>query len=150
MSAVLVDITQGVVDLLNAGSFSQSFIAQRAIVPAYAADDDSELEVLVGSIDWTIDLSAGTREYSQDLYTVQIGIFDQIPRLNDGSGAIDRDQVDAMILLMQEIIDALKAAPDVAGATLIALRSRPVYDPAQLDKTNTFQSVIALDYRMLR
>ena len=52
---------------------------------------------------------------------------------------------------VQEVIDALKASPSLGGgATLVAVRNQPVFDPAQLDTNGTFVSVLQADYRLLR
>lgn len=150
--AVITTITLAVETALTAAAagFSQTFVPVRTYDPVYDSKANLGLKVFVGSINEVIDLDAGTRGgLSQDLYTVQIGVFDQIAR-DPTTGALSITQLDADLWLLQQIKDYFKQNTAAGDGVLIAIRNAPVYDRAQLDKTGTFYSIISLDYRLLR
>lgn len=146
----IIDIQEALTDLLNTASLSQEFTAARVYIPNYSISDSPGLLVFVLGLNSVVDMDAGMRDGTNvETHTITVAVYNQIPRIN---GQPKSSNVDAMMVLVQELTDFIKTTPQILedGTTLVGIRTSPVYDPALLDSQNTFCSVLQLDYRLLR
>lgn len=151
MSAVIQDIADAVAARLNGASLSQQFEAVRCFIPSYSINETPGLQVFVLGLSQVHDLDNGYRDGSSlDTYSISVAIYRQVGR--DSFGQPDSAALDAMVQLVQEIVDEMKRPAVLLedGSSLVGVRCSPLYDPAALDSTGTFVSVVQLDYRLLR
>jgi hypothetical protein len=147
--SAIVTVANAVTSLITGASFELTPTAvTRCYVPNFNIEDQPGLQVFVLTMTQVIDVTGGDRSASMDVYTVTIAIYQQVSR--DTGGQIVSSEVDGLLYFVQQVIDLLKANDLEGGGGLIAVRNKPVFDPAQLDKNGTFMSVIEADYLLYR
>jgi hypothetical protein len=142
MSAI-TDIAEAVKDELNAGSFGQTFTAERHYKPSFDLPDMKTLHVSV--VPKGLAMQATTRSSAQ--HDVQIDIAVQ-KKFTAGDNA----ELDPLMELVEEIADFFKqrrldAYPQ---AVWVKTENAPIYAAEHMDELRQFTSVLTLTYRVLR
>lgn len=140
---VLLEIADALLAALNAEDFSQAFTAVRSYRPDFDLPELATLRVsVVPKADTT---SAATRTDDFHEVSVDIGVQQRVPQG-------DRDALDALLTLMQELGDFLKRRrlDGVPAATWVRTANEPVFDPDHLAEKSVFTSVLTVTYRVRR
>ena len=135
----LADITQAVVDALNAAPqpFAEAFTAVRSYRPQFDLEDMTTLHVTV--VPRTRDGSTPTRGTAQDKIVIDIAVQ---KRLDEKIG--DDGQIDALIDLAERIADFLATAGPYAGARWVSDENAPVYSREHLTSLHQFTTVVSI------
>jgi hypothetical protein len=142
-TAKIVEIATSLVTRLNDGSFSQEFTAERTYDPAVnlAALDDLKVTVVIKD-------SAGTpltRNLMENTHSVDIAVRKRV------DPAV-LPEVDALILLCEEITDDLLGTPILSGAgvQIVSVGIVAVYSPEAIRDKRAFLSVLTVTFRETR
>lgn len=140
--SVVVDIADKVVSELNAGTFSQSFTAERAYLPCYALEDVKDLRITV--VPKGVEIQIKDRSSTQDDVGIDIAVQQKLT-------AADNAEIDPLLALVQEVADSLRfkrfTAPD---AVWVGTRNEPVYAQEHLDRFRVFTSLLTFTFRVFR
>jgi len=148
--SLVTEIADAVAAELNAAApgsvFSQTFTAQRKIVPAYELSELTDLKVTV--VPKAVEITGSTRAASQYEITVDIGIQKKLP---PGSGDGD-DQVETLGTLVDQIAEYLRRRPlpGAPFAAWVGITNDPVYAPEHLLEQRVFTSVLTVTYRAMK
>jgi len=138
----VVDLVQEIVDQLNAGSFSQSFTAERKY---YVDPDLSEIETLqVTAAVSRQEITTYARAYEQFNITVDVAIQNK---------AGDDATRDTMVDFAEEIIDFLRGKNMTPGAETfdwLRIENEPVYFPDHFREYGVFTTLIRCTYQITR
>lgn len=143
--STITSIADAVTDRLNAGSFSQSFTAERHYQPQF---DLAELETLkVSVVPRSLTVSGSSRRQSQYDALVDIGVQKRLSADGD-----EKAQVDALLDLVEEIADHLRfeRLPGLPEAVWVGLAHEPVVAAEHLEQHRQFTSLLTATYRVLR
>lgn len=143
MPAALTNIAEAVKDELEAATLSKTFACERAYMPIYDAKV-AGLKVYVLTLGQQVENT--TRFADQFTYQVKVAIYQK-------AKPDDVATLDGLVAFAEEVIDLLRSKKQLtnyAEASLAGIGNEPVYDPAQLNENHVFQTVITLDYRLLR
>jgi len=146
MSTHIPDITDAVVAALNGAAFSQPFTAKRHYVPTFDLKEMKTLHVTV--VPRGVEVSTVSRSLIQHELQVDVGIQQKLPAPADPAG--DQAFVDALMGLVQEIADVLRAAGRFGEAQWVKSENKPIYSPEHLEQLRQFTSVLTLTLRTLR
>ena len=137
----LLSIADAVVTALNAGGFSRPFAAERKYQPVFEAADLADLRVSVVPKGMT--LAVATRAADDCDCSVDIGVQQKVDVDNPA-------QLDALMALVQEIIERLRRRPLEAcpAAVWVSLKNEPVFAPEHLNQQHVFTSVLTVTYRL--
>lgn len=147
MSLVL-DVADAVAAELNAApvspaTFSQTFAAERLVLPIFELADLAELKVTV--VPRSLQITGSTRAASQYEVAIDIGVQKRVGKQVD-------DDVEALSTLVDEIADYLRRRP-LSGASYVAwvsIANEPVYAPEHLAEQRVFTSVLTVTYRAIK
>lgn len=130
------DLADAIVTEINSGSFSLSFTAVKRFLPLYKLEELQVLRVtvLVGNVA----RERATRSSTAETVTITVGIQQRVDN-PDADGA-------TLLQLATEINDYLQDK-DFGNAIFLESGFRVVYDPASIDTTRVFTSVLTLTYR---
>ena len=147
--SLVVDIADAVVGELNAapgGTFSQTFTAERKVLPVHELKDLADLKVTV--VPKAVEISGSTRAASQYEITIDIGVQ---RKLAPGSGDPDTE-VATLGTLVDEIADYIRRRPLSAApwASWVSIANDPVYAPEHLLEQRVFTSVLTVTYRAIK
>lgn len=147
MPAVVVEIAEAVVDVLNDATLSQTFTASRAYAPVFGVQDEDEddleeLQVIVVPRELTAVPLA--RKSSMFDYVIDIGIC---KRSADTNALID-----PLVLFAQEVMDLFrgKELEGYEQAKCVAVANNPIYDFAALTQNKAFMSLVTLTFSKSR
>ena len=139
MPAAIVQLADAVVADLNAATFSQSFTAQRSYLPRWKLEELATIRVTVVPKD-DVGERASRAQWQED-YQLDVAIQQRL-------GANETAQMDALVLLGQELADYFKSRnPAGDFATLVAVAFAPLFDPDHLEKHKTLTTVLNLTFR---
>jgi len=139
MPAAIVQLADAVVADLNAATFSQSFTAQRSYLPRWKLEELATIRVTVVPKD-DVGERASRAQWQED-YQLDVAIQQRL-------GANETAQMDALVLLGQELADYFKSRnPTGDLATLVAVAFAPLFDPDHLEKHKTLTTVLNLTFR---
>jgi len=145
--ALVIDIADAVVALLNGGSFSQAFEAERRVLPSFELSDLADLRVTV--VPKAVETLTASRSLNQYDVQVDVGVQKKLP----SGGDVDAE-VATMCGLVEEIADLLKGkALEGTGWRAVWARpavNEPVYSTEHLAETRVFTSVLTLTYRAMK
>jgi hypothetical protein len=147
--AVMVEIAEAVLAVLNGASLSQSFVATRAYAPVQAQEALDTLEITVIPLEESM-AQLSRRDDNFD-YVVRIGIQRRI-----GKGAMTNDAIntacDSLLLLAEEIKDLFrsKTLEGYAAASSVDTSTLALFIPEHTDQHRVFTSIIALTFRKSR
>jgi len=139
MPAAIVQLADAVVADLNAATFSQSFTAQRSYLPRWKLEELATIRVTVVPKD-DVGERASRAQWQED-YQLDVAIQQRL-------GANETAQMDALVLLGQELADYFKSRNPAGDlATLVAVAFAPLFDPDHLEKHKTLTTVLNLTFR---
>ncbi len=140
MSAKIIDIADAVAALLNAGSFSRTFTAERHVLAEF---DLGALQTLrVSVVPRGLSIAPASRSQRTYDYQVDVGIQEHVAGLSD---------VDGLLALTEEVVDYLTGVHlEDEDAMWMSTENAPVYVPQHLDQERTFTSVVTITYRVWR
>jgi len=138
--AVLIDIPDAVVAVLNGATLSQIFTAERTYLSILDLNTLDGLQVFVSPSMLTIsrfDLAPRQAFLPQ----VQIGIRQRV--------SLAPADVDPLIILTQEIIELFRPVLLLGTrAKLQSIENTPAYDPMALDEKHVFLTTILLTFQV--
>lgn len=144
--STITAIADAVVARLNAGSFSQSFTAERHYQPVF---DLADLETLrVSVVPRSLAIVGASRRQSQFDAQIDIGIQKRLtPDPTD-----DQSEIDALLDLTEEITDYLRfeRLPEAPEAVWVGVTQEPVVAAEHLEQHRQFTTILTLTYRVLR
>ncbi len=139
MPAAIVQLADAVVADLNAATFSQAFTAQRSYLPRWKLEELATIRVTVVPKD-DVGERASRAQWQED-YQLDVAIQQRL-------GANETAQMDALVLLGQELADYFKSRNPAGDlATLVAVAFAPLFDPDHLEKHKTLTTVLNLTFR---
>jgi|TARA_R100000149_G_scaffold66155_1_gene43534 hypothetical protein len=138
---MLQETVQNVVDVINAGTYSDTFTAEVAWVP-HTDNKDDDLKVFV----WCDDANYNRETRCPDLKfsgTIKVAMRDRVN--------VDvQSDVTNKISLMQEIINQIGTVKTFAGgATFDSISWFTVYDNQALFEDSLFVSIFGMDIRSI-
>lgn len=141
MPAKIIEIAEAVKDELNAGSFSQSFTAERLYEPQFELPEMKTLRVSV--VPKGVTLAPATRSSDFVDYAIDVAVQKKIA---------DDSETDELMTLVQEIVDffSRRVLSGATGASWVKTENNPVWDPTHMRELRQFTSLITVTYRMLR
>jgi hypothetical protein len=134
------DIADGVISLLNEGTFSSSFTAKRVAVPLFERETLRSLTVTLWIVSETERVIS--REHTERLYTVDVGI--QNPADPDSVSDID-----SMMTLIEEVRDTVRGTT-IGSAVHAGTEAEPLYNLQTIGDSREFISVISITYREVK
>src|SRR5512136_3281491 len=136
MPAAIVQLADAVVADLNAATFSQSFTAQRSYLPRWKLEELATIRVTVVPKD-DVGERASRAQWQED-YQLDVAIQQRL-------GANETAQMDALVLLGQELADYFKSRNPAGDlATLVAVAFAPLFDTDHPEKHKTLTPVLNL------
>ena len=150
--AVIVTLADEVTEILNAkaGSWSQSFVAQRMYQPKRELEDTDTLRVTTAIAAWRV-APDNRAEWSNE-FDIDIGIqFRAGPKSGDQA----TNKFDELLLLVQQITDYFEDnRPPIAACPLTEIQyggpAGAPYVPEHIEKLTQFTSVIRLTFTKWR
>lgn len=141
--AVITDIADAVVAQLNAGTFSQSFTAERAFLPVFELSDLKNVRVTV--VPKGVAIIPGGRSHNQHDYAVDAAVQKKLD-------AADNAEIDPLVTLVDEIADffRLKRLESYPGAVWLKTENEPVYSQEHLDQLRQFTGLLTFTFRVMR
>lgn len=149
--ATVIQVADAVVARLNDGAFVDEFAAKRAYVPVYDLQDVKTLQLTVVPKDLNIELADRGQYWFE--CPIWIGIQKKLPGRQ--SDPIDQDNLDAWMLLVEQIVDYLRHGKHLVladGATALwkGIENKPIYDHKHLVEWRQFTSLVTATYRVRR
>lgn len=139
MSAVIVQIADAIVSDLSENEFSQAFSIARTYLPRFKSEDLDEVRVSVVPKD-DVGQRASRAQWQQD-YKIDLAIQQKL-------GSDEQAQMDALILLGQELADYFKQHSLTGNpAALFECGYAPLFDPDHLENHKTLTTVLNLTFR---
>jgi len=138
--ALIPDVAQAVVAALNSHMFSQPFTAARAYWPVFDMKDMTDLHVTV--VPKGVELTTAGRGLLQIDVQIDIGIQ---KKLAGGDNA----EIDALVGLVQEIAEFVRATGRFSGAAWVKTENTPIYSQEHLGELRQFSSVLTLTLRVM-
>lgn len=149
--SLATDIADGVVAELNGateGTFSQSFTAERKVIPRMKIQDLADLmddgELAVTVVPKNVTIETLSRSSSKRDHAVDIGIQAKLPTHADPDEAVADYGT-----LADEIVAYLvrRRLASVSTVYWHSLTQDPVFDPEHLDNFRVFTTVLTATYR---
>ena len=138
----LIQIADAVVTCLEGGAFSQSFTPVRRYRPVFKLEELATLRVSV--VPKEFEDEQETRDSSREELVVDVGVQKKLADHTDVA------EIDALMALVQEIIERLKAVPlEGVPAVRTKIANKPAFVPDHLDENHVFTSVVTVTYQML-
>ncbi len=138
--AQITDIVDAVVAALNGQTFSQPFTAARAYRPAFDLQEMKDLHVTV--VPKGVELASAGRGLAQSDVQIDIGVQQKL-------AAGDDAKVDALVRLVQEIAEFVRATRQFGDAVWVRTENTPIYSPEHLGELRQFTSVLTLTLRVM-
>jgi len=144
--SLVTDIADAVVTELGVappGTFSETFTAERCVLPEFDLQDLAELKVTV--VPKSVEITGSTRAASQYEIAVDVGVQKKLGKDLDA-------EVAALGMLVDEVADYLrKRTLDQAPfAMWIGITNDPVYAPEHLAEQRVFTSILTVTYRAMK
>jgi hypothetical protein len=139
MSAAILDLADAVTARINA---LPELLGQPAVrrfyLPTWTIEELTELRIAV--IPTTQTISPLDRHRDAFEYAVQVAITQHVT---------DLDAIDALMLLVEEIIEAFRPGilEDYHGLRCVLVQNAPLYDPELLESEHVFNALLTLTYR---
>lgn len=137
-----IDIADAVVTALNGHSFSQEFTAVRAYRPTFDLKDMTHLHVTV--VPKAVELSTAGRGLAQSDVQIDVGVQKKLSAVDE-----DTTEIDALMDLVQEIADFVRATGRFGEAAWVRTENAPVYSQEHLAELRQFTSVLTLTLRVM-
>jgi len=140
----VIDIADAITQALNGHSFSQSFTARRCYVPTFDLKEMKDLHVTV--VPRGVEMATVSRSMVQHDARIDIGIQQKLPA--DTAG--DMATIDALMGLVEEVADFVRATGRFGGAAWVKTENMPIYSPEHLEQLRQFTSVLTLTLLVMR
>lgn len=141
MSALLIDLTDAVVDELNDHSFSMDLIAERTYLPQFELKQFSELRVSVVPREQRTERL--TRESCSEICGIDVGVQMRFAKQ-------DAICIDPLMSLVDEILNHFNGLVfSGTGALCTAIKPSPVYSPEHMEQFRQFTSVLTLTIKVM-
>ncbi len=138
--ALIADIAEAVVTALNGHTFSQPFTAARAYRPVFDLKDMTDLHVTV--VPKGVELTTAGRGLAQSDVQIDIGVQKKL-------AVGDNAEIDALMPLVQEIAEFIRATGRFGDATWVKTENTPIYSQEHLAELRQFTSVLTLTLRVM-
>lgn len=138
--ARITDIADAVVAALNGHTFSQTLTAARAYCPVFELQDMKDLRVTV--VPKAVELTTAGRGLAQSDVQIDIGVQKKLADTDDA-------EIDALMGLVQEIADFIRATGRFGDAAWIKTDNAPIYSQEHLGELRQFTSVLTLTLRVM-
>lgn len=141
--AVITDIANAVIAALNAGTFSQTFTAERQYLPIFELEDVKGLRVTV--VPKGVAIQSAGRNNNQHDVDIDVAVQKKLTKTDD-------TEIDPLMTLVEELADhfRLKRLTTYPNAIWTKTQNEPVYAQEHLDQFRTFTSVLTLTFRVIR
>ena len=141
--AVITDIAEAVVVQLNAGTFSQSFTAERAFLPVFELSDLKNVRVTV--VPKGLLIIPGGRSHNQHDYAIDVAVQKKLD-------VADNAEIDPLMTLVDEIADffRLKRLESYPNAIWLKTENEPVFSQEHLDQMRQFTGLLTFTFRVMR
>ena len=141
--AVITDIAEAVVVELNAGTFSQTFTAERAFLPVFELSDLKNVRVTV--VPKGVTIIPGGRAHNQHDYAIDVAVQKKLD-------VADNAEIDPLMTLVDEIADffRLKRLDSYPGAIWLKTDNEPVFSQEHLDQMRQFTGLLTFTFRVMR
>jgi hypothetical protein len=141
--STVIQVADGVVAELNAGTFSQPLTAARHYVPSFELQEMNELRVSV--VPKAVVVSPLDR--SRNTHDAQIDLAVQ-KKFATGDAA----EIDPLMALVEEIADhfRLRRLDSFPAAHWIKTEHKPIYAQDHWEELRQFTSVLTLTFRVIR
>ena len=141
--AMIIDVTDAVVNALNGEAFSMSFTAERRYVPNFKVHEADGLQVSV--VPRGLQRQAGSRSEDQHDYQVDVGVQ---KKFEDG----DATELDPLMDLVEEIADFLgdETLDTDPVCACVAVENGALYVQEHMREGRLFTSVLTFTYRTWR
>jgi len=144
--SLVTDIADAVVTELGVappGTFSETFTAERCVLPEFDLEDLGELKVTV--VPKSVEITSSTRAASQYEIAVDVGVQKKLGKDLDA-------EVAALGTLVDEIADYLcrRTLSAASFAAWVGITNEPVYAPEHLAEQRVFTSVLTVTYRAMK
>ncbi|MCG3178314.1 MAG: hypothetical protein BIFFINMI_00640 [Phycisphaerae bacterium] len=140
---VVIQIADAVVAELNAGGFSQAFVAQRAYAPVFDLGEMADLHVTVVPRAASAErLDRASRQFD---YSIDVAVQ---KKLADGGNV----EIDALMFLVEQIADHFngRRPAQLNSAVCLRVENDPIYSPEHMRELRQFTSVLTLVFRTVR
>ena len=141
--ARITDIADAVVAAMNGHTFSQAFTAARAYRPVFELQDMKDLRVTV--VPKAVELTTAGRGLAQSDVQIDIGVQKKLA----APGSTDDAEIDALMGLVQEIAEFIRATGRFGDAAWIKTDNAPIYSQEHLGELRQFTSVLTLTLRVM-
>ena len=138
--ATIIDIADAVAAALNGHTFSQPFAAQRAYLAAFELKELKDLRVAV--VPKGVEMTTAGRGISQSDVQIDVGVLKKLV-------SADNAEIDALMGLVQEIAEFVRATGRLGGAAWVRSENLPIYSTEHLAEMRQFTSVLTLTFRLL-
>jgi hypothetical protein len=141
--STIVAIADAVAAELNAGAFSEQFMAERLFQPVFELQDLQTLHVSV--VPRSATSQGATRGAGFFDYAIDIGVQKKV-------GTADTEDIESLLGLVEAIADHLRARKLTAfpASSWLKMENVPVYSVEHLDQLRQFTSVLTVTYRVMR
>ncbi len=141
--SIATDIADAVVNELNDGTFSQSFNAERSVMPERDLSDLSDLVVTV--VPRGVTITNSTRATSQYEITINVGVQQKVEGEKD-------DAVATLGAFVDELAEFLsrRQLEDQPGVQWSQTENDPIYSPQHLSERHVFTSVLTITYKAMK
>lgn len=147
MPASVIAVADAVVAALNGAGLSQPFTAERQYAPKFDIEDLDTLQVTV--VPSTLTVTPLARGHDDYEYLVHVAVQKRLARTATTDAAV-RSAGDALMTLVEEVVDLFRAGGDFGGARWVGVENAPIYDPDHLYNKQTFTSLVGLRFRESR
>ncbi len=147
--STITDLADAVVSRINSGRYSQDVTAQRLYQPVLELPDAETLQVSVVPKAQRVTVLSRTENAFQ--IDIDVAVQKKVGKIDD-----DQTELDALMALVQEIIDRLRfehlviGAPTPKRALFQSLTHEPIYAREHLDQLRQFTSVVTVTYQVGR
>jgi len=138
--ALVADIAEAIVGALNGHTFSRPVVAARAYRPIFDLKDMTDLHVTV--VPKGVELTTAGRGLAQSDVQIDIGVQKKL-------AAGDNGEIDALIGLVQEIAEFIRATGRFGDAAWVKTENTPIYSQEHLGELRQFTSVLTLTLRVM-
>jgi len=141
--SVITDIAEAVKDELNAGSFSETFTAERHYQPLFDMKEMKNLHVTVVPNDVTV--HPASRGANQHDYRVDIAVQKRFKKDQPA-------ELDPLMTLVEEIADSFRLKRLASFSTAMWMKTdyTAIYAPEHMEELRQFTSILTLTFRVLR
>jgi len=138
--ALVADIAEAIVGALNGHTFSRPVVAARAYRPIFDLKDMTDLHVTV--VPKGVELTTAGRGLAQSDVQIDIGVQKNL-------AAGDNGEIDALIGLVQEIAEFIRATGRFGDAAWVKTENTPIYSQEHLGELRQFTSALTLTLRVM-